>query len=166
MIIDDHVAGQGRLAAHHQVVADDAVVGDMTVGQDHVVVAEHRAIAVLGGEMHRHVFPKNVAVADAQAGIAALKLQVVRLGADGGVGKHLALPAQHRVALDGGVVVNDRAVADDGRATDKSVGTDRHLGPHLDLRLNNSGGMDLGSHGQGERPAAGPKPPTAAIVLR
>ena len=140
------MAGQGRLAAHHQMIADDAVVGDVAVGEDHVVVAEHGEIAVLGREMHGHVFAKHIAVADAQAGVAAGEFQVVRLRADRRVGEHLALPAQHRVALDGGMVVNHRAITDDRRAPDIGVGADDHVGPQLNLRLDDRGRMDLGSH--------------------
>ena len=71
VILDHHVAGQRRLAAHHEVIADDAVMRDVAVGEDDVVVAEHGEIAVLRGKVHGDVLAKHVAVADAQAGIAA-----------------------------------------------------------------------------------------------
>ena len=118
----------------------------MAVGQDDIVVAEHGELAVLGGSVDGDVLAKHIAVAHAQARTSAPKFQIVRLGADGRIRKHLALPPEHGVAFDRGMMVHDRTVADHRCAAKIGEGADDDIGPEPDLRFDDGGGMDLGNH--------------------
>src|SRR5258708_5701592 len=147
VVLHEHVAGERRLRAHDEMVAHHAVVRDVAVGQHHVVAAHACVVRVVGRAVHAHVFAKHVAVADNQAGFAALELEVVRLGADAGERKYLALRADGGAPLDVGVVVQHGAGADDRLGADVGVGADDDIRAQLRAGLDDGGGMDLLRHG-------------------
>ena len=94
VILHDDVPGEGRLGTHHEVVADHAVMGDVAVGEQNVVMAEAGEVRLVGRAMYADIFAKDIAIANQQARLAALVLQVMGLGAHAGEGKELA--GEHR----------------------------------------------------------------------
>src|SRR4030095_6295383 len=69
-----------------------------------------------------------VVVADAQLGLLALELQVLGLGADGGLAEEAIALADGRWAFDAQVRSDDRAGADGDVRTDDRVRADRDVG--------------------------------------
>ncbi len=80
-------------AAKDDVVADDHVVADMRVRRQKIMRADDGVFRQLVGAMHRHVFAKNIVVANAQAGRLALVFHILRRVADDAARVKLVAPA-------------------------------------------------------------------------
>ena len=146
VVLDRDVAAQHGTVAHDNVVTQHAVMRDMTGREEDVVGSNPGAVAVVGGAVDRDVFAEDVAVANAEAGIAAGELEILGFSTDTGVRKHLAGLAQLRVAFDGRVVVQARAVAQSDTRADVSVRTDFDVGAEVRTGFNNGRGVDLCGH--------------------
>src|SRR5581483_4807657 len=149
VVLHRGMAGEPGVVAHDDMAAKHAVVRHVAVGQDGVVGADHGQGAVVRAGMDGDIFAKDVPVADAHAGAAALEFQVLGLAADAGIGKHLAILPQNGVALDARVVMKARAVAERDVAADVGEGTDFDIATELSRRFDNGGGMNFGGHGMG-----------------
>src|SRR5258708_5067179 len=93
----------------------------VTGREQSVVRADARESAIVRPAVDRNVFPKHIAIADAQTGVAALEFQILRLSADARVRKNLAGRAEHGVALDRRVMVQLRARAERDPGADKAI---------------------------------------------
>jgi len=136
MVLHDHMAGQGGITRHDDVIAQQAVVGDVRVGEQQVVRAEDGRVAIIRRAMDGHPFAENVPVADLQPRDAAFPLQVLGLLAEGGEREDFIFPAEFRVAVQDDMGMQFAAVAQGDVFADDAVRPDFAIGTNLCLRMN------------------------------
>ena len=129
------------------MVADHDAMGRMAVRHEEDVVAENRLLAVGRAEMDRRELADHGAVPDLDVADAALLvLEVLRLHADAGVRKDLAVLADGRVAVDDGALLDDRARAELHVGADAGVGADHDVLAELRAGVHDRRGMDVLGH--------------------
>src|SRR5690606_10141688 len=135
-----HVHGVGE----HHVVAELAVVGDVRVGHQQAVAPDHRApgggrAAVQGREL-----PDERAVSDLQGRTLALELQILRIRAQDGPVRDLAILPERGVTLHGDPRADLGAVSDPHPRADDGPGSDHDTFAELRIRIDEGGGVDAG----------------------
>src|SRR5690606_25972626 len=121
-----HVAGDGRVVGHDDVVTDDAIMGDMYIGHQQVVAADGGHATVLhGAPMQGAAFANDIVVADDQPGRLTMVFLVLA------------------ILADGGELENPVALADGRRPTDHHVRSNDRSRTNLDIRPDQGPGADL-----------------------
>ena len=142
-VADLHMARQGGVVGHGDLVAQGAVVRNVHVGHDPVVVADTGHAGILdGAQVEGAELTDGVAVADHQPGGFTRVFFVLRHSAQG---VELEDPV---VCADAGVAFDHAMCAHGGACADGHMGADDGIRPHGNRRVqvralcNDSGGVD------------------------
>ena len=142
-VVNNDMTRQRRIVHKNRMVLNNTVVTDMHVAHDEVVVSHVSIASVLHGtSVNRHVLAYDVVVTNRDGRRLALILQV-RCGLANGAkledvvpSTNLGRPLDHHMGFD------NRPLANHNPRTDDTVGTHRHGGVQISLRVNNGGGMN------------------------
>lgn len=141
-ILHYDVAGQQDAIGHDHMIANDTVMADMRIGHHEIVRTDHGFIGECGGPVHREVFAKDIAVADAQARRFAFVFQILRIVADDTTGMELVARADLGDTRNVNMRADHALGADLNRFVDDGVGTDPDGGIDFGLRVNDRCGMN------------------------
>ncbi len=126
------MAGYADIIGHDHIIAHHGVMGHMGICHDQAVVADPRDhTAILGARIDGDRLPDGAVLADLQAGVLAMKLEVLRLVADRGEREDAGPRANGRVAFHHGVGDEFYIVAQRNLWPHDAVGPNSHPGPEL-----------------------------------
>ena len=145
MVVDVNVAAHQRAVGEGVVVAELDVVSEVAVDHEVVVVADGGGF-ITGGGVDGGVFAENIVVAGANAcgGRTWGKFAVLRFEAEADVRVEGVGLTEGDRPLKVDVGDQARTWTENGGAEDDAVWTDEDIIGQAGLRVDGSGGMDLG----------------------
>ncbi len=144
VVLDDDVAGKGRIVRHDHMVGDLTIMGDMGADHEQAVVAnpgDHPAAGRSG--VHRHIFADPIAAADDQCRRFAAIFEILRLEPDRGERKNARSLADCRMPVDDHVRTKAHPGAEGHMLADDAIRADRNVLGQLCSRRDDGRGVDL-----------------------
>src|SRR3984957_4094313 len=144
MVLDDDMAGEGRVIGHDHIISDLAVVRDMRPDHQQAIVADARNHAAAGGAgIDRHVLADRVVAADFERRRLAVIFQILRLVPDRSEWENPRPLADCRPPLNYDMRFEADAERQHNMFSDDAIGSDDDVVRQACARRDDRGGMDI-----------------------
>ena len=142
VVFENAVAGQERPVGEDATVADSAIMRDVGIDHEEIMAADPRGPCMGRAAMNRHVFPKDIVVADLQVGRLAVVLEMLWLLAQHGAGEDVVALSHDKRTDQMNMRPKHAARTDAHRPLDDHVRPDHNVVGKVCFGCNHRGGMN------------------------
>src|SRR5690554_102506 len=126
------------------MISNAAIMGHMTVGHKEIIITDARLPASFTGSPgDRYMLPEDIIVTNNQEGFFTLKLQILRIAADGRAVIKFIVTANPGPTVNNHMGPDNASIAQLHMLPDYRIRTDDHILPYFRARVDNGCFMNL-----------------------